>query len=83
MERLDIEDAARDAVTRLAEITQIASNEIMRDGLILTPAHGEAAHATSAKGKARLDAIALDASGETLGKGMEALRNFIRRDIWR
>lgn len=83
MERLDIEDAARGAVERLAEITQIAANEIMRDGLILTPAHGEATHATSTKGNARLDAIALDASGDTLGKGMEALRNFIRRDIWR
>ena len=83
MERLDIEEAARGAAATLAEITQIASNEVMRDGLILIPAHGEAAQATSASGKARVDAIALDASGDTLGRGMDALREFIRRDIWR
>ncbi|TGD60663.1 hypothetical protein EYC08_20330 [Tabrizicola sp. WMC-M-20] len=83
MERLDIEEAARGAAATLAEITQIASNEVMRDGLILIPAHGEAAQATSARGKARVDAIALDASGDTLGRGMDALREFIRRDIWR
>jgi len=83
MERLDIEEAARGAAATLAEITQIASNEVMRDGLILIPAHGEAAQATSARAKARVDAIALDASGDTLGRGMDALREFIRRDIWR
>lgn len=83
MERLNIEKAAKGAVATLAEITRIASNEIMRDGLILTPAHGEAGHATSSQGTARVDVIALDASGDTLGKGMEALRDFIRRDIWR
>ena len=83
MERLDIQEAARGAAATLVEIIQIASNEVMRDGLILIPAHGEAAQAASARGKARVDAIALDASGDTLGRGMDALREFIRRDIWR
>lgn len=83
MERLDLKDAALGAVTTLSEITRLPSNEVMRDGLILTPAHREPEHAAHAEGKARVDAIALDASGETLGRGMQALRDFIRRDIWR
>ncbi|GGH63628.1 hypothetical protein GCM10011341_38870 [Frigidibacter albus] len=83
MERLDIQDAVDGAATTLAEIAQIASNEVMRDGLILTPAQDKPEHAISSKGKARVDAIAFDASGDSLRLGMEALRDFIRRDIWR
>jgi hypothetical protein len=83
MERLDIEDAADDAATTLAEIAQIPSDELMRDGLILSPAQDHTAQATISKGKARVDAISFDASGASLGLGMEALRDFIRRDIWR
>ena len=83
MERIDVQDAADSAVVTLAEITQIASSEVMRDGLILTPAQDEPSRATSSRGRARVDAIAFDASGASLGLGMEALRDFIRRDIWR
>ena len=83
MERIDVQDAADSAVVTLAEITQIASSEVMRDGLILTPAQDEPSRATSSRGRARVDAIAFDASGVSLGLGMEALRDFIRRDIWR
>jgi hypothetical protein len=83
MARLDIATAAQDAAATLAEITQIAANEVMHDGLILTPAHGAASQAHCTRGKLRVDAIALDASGDSLGQGMDALRAFIRRDIWR
>ena len=83
IKRIDIKDAALGAVRTLSEITRLPSNEVMRDGLILTPAHLEAEQASNAQGNARVDAIALDASGETLGIGMQALREFIRRDIWR
>jgi hypothetical protein len=83
MERIDPQDAADGAALTLAEISQIASNEVMRDGLILTPAQQEPGRATGSRGRARVDAIALDASGTSLGQGMEALRDFIRRDIWR
>lgn len=83
MERLDIQDAAEGAATTLSEIAQIASNEVMRHGLILTPAQDRPEQATVFWGKARVDAIAFDASGGSLGLGMEALRDFIRRDIWR
>ncbi|WGV16015.1 hypothetical protein [Fuscovulum ytuae] len=83
MERIDMQDAADGAALTLAEIAQIASNEVMRDGLILAPAQEEPDRATASRGRARVDAIALDASGPSLAKGMEALRDFIRRDIWR
>lgn len=83
MERIDPQLAADDAVVTVAEIAQIATNEIVRDGLILTPAQDEPASATGSRGRARVDAIALDASGPSLALGMEALRDFIRRDIWR
>ena len=83
MERLRLEDAVQGAAATLAEITQIPLNEVLRAGLILTPAHGEFEIATCTRGKVQLEAIALDASGETLAKGMQALRDFIRRDIWR
>ncbi len=83
MEKIDIQDAADGAAISLAEITQIAANEVMRNGLILTPAQDNPVCTTSARGRARVDAIAFDASGASLGLGMEALRDFIRRDIWR
>lgn len=83
MERLDIQDAADGAARTLAELAQLASNEVMRDGLILTPAQGNAESASCILGKARVDSIAFDASGESLGFGMNALRDFIHRDIWR
>lgn len=82
MERLDIQLAAEEAAARLNEITQVASGEIMRDGLILTPAQDDPAQAVVASGKAQVNVIAFDASGASLGLGMEALREFIRRDIW-
>jgi hypothetical protein len=83
MERLDIKNASRSAVATLSEIARLPSNEIMHDGLVVTPAHREAEHATASQGRARVDAIALDASGDTLAKGMRALKDFIRSDIWR
>lgn len=83
MERLDMPAAAKDAAEALAEIARIPVNEVMRDGLVLTPAHGLTEVATHTMGRARVDVIALDASGETLATGMDALRDFIRRDIWR
>lgn len=83
MERIDVQDAVDTAALTLAEINQISANEVMRDGLILIPAQDEPVRGTSSRGRARVDAIAFDASGASLGLGMEALRDFIRRDIWR
>ena len=84
MERIDVQEAAEDAAVTLAKIAQASTNEIMRDGLILTPAHTETFKATGSRDRARVDAIALGALGINLAKGMEALRDFIRRDdIWR
>jgi len=81
MERLDIQVAAEEAAKTLAEIMQIPTNEVMRDGLILTPAHDDPAYKTVSSGRIQVDGIAFDASGVSLRLGMEALRAFIRRDI--
>jgi hypothetical protein len=83
MEPLKIENAADEAAITLAEISQIPTNEVLRDGLILTPAHGNAVGATSTRGRVRVEAIAFDASGESLRAGMAALRDFVRSEIWR
>ena len=83
MERLDIADSADKAAVMLAEIGTLPSSELMRDGLILTPAHERPERTTVSRGKARVEAIAFDASGESLGQGMAALKEFIRSDIWR
>lgn len=83
MERLDPEDAAEGAARTLAEIAALPSDEVMRDGLILTPGQGNPASARRSRGKAGVEAIAFDASGESLRFGMAALRDFIRKDIWR
>ncbi|MGP9805935.1 hypothetical protein [Paracoccus sp. NSM] len=83
MRRLDIQVGAEEAASMLSEIGQVTSGEIMRDGLILTPAQGDPQHLVASRGKAQVDAIAFDASGVSLALGMEALREFIRRDIWR
>lgn len=83
MQRLELGNAADEAAATLSQIAGIAANEILRDGLILTPAQDNPEQTTASRGRARVDGIALDASGSSLGLGMEALREFIRRDIWR
>lgn len=76
---MDLSSAVADACNLLQLANRIRHNEIMREGLILTPAHGaqQAAEHKSADGR-RVAAVALDASGDALRDGMLALANFVR-----
>jgi hypothetical protein len=82
LRRLDIESAARDAARLLNQLQQVAVNEVLRDGLIMTPARGSAETAESVSGKARVKAIALGPAGADLAQGFEAVREFVRGEIY-
>jgi len=90
MKCIDPERAAQDACKRLDDLQDIpTSGEILRDGLILTPAHGTPGRACMegreriGRTKTRVEAVAFDASGESLHDGMAALRDFAKSDIYR
>jgi hypothetical protein len=61
----------------------ITSNEVMRDGLILMPAHDRPVTAEAHGARGRVTAIALDAKGQSLASGIAALRNYVRSNIYR
>jgi len=52
--------------------------EVLREGLILMPAHGVAETSEATSGGGRVQAIALDARGETLKFGKQAVAEFVR-----
>lgn len=83
MERMDLETSVRDAARMLEQIQRVQAQEIMRDGLILLPGHGQPGQFTQLHGKARVEGISLDASGTSLAQGLSALSNFARSDIYR
>jgi hypothetical protein len=67
------------AAARLVALaTRTGHAEAMREGLILTPAHGQVGTTEVQDGSARVAGVALDASGAALRDGMEALRGFVR-----
>ena len=82
LRRLDLSTSADGGRLRLDELQQVPGREILRDGLILTPGHG-AAEVFEARGRrTRVTAIALDASGASLGSGLKALAAYVRSDIY-
>lgn len=83
MTPIDIEEAAQESARLLNELQPLATQEVLRHGLILTPAHGEAAVAWETEGRIRVQAIALGASGAALAGGLEAVRSFIKGEIFR
>jgi hypothetical protein len=82
MERIAPDMAATEALATLEEIQRVQSDEVMRDGLILSPGHGLPRTAVADGARARVEAIGFDASGPSLAQGMDALGAFMRRDIW-
>lgn len=83
MERLELRASVHGAAALLDEVQRLPANEILRHGLILTPSHEAPETLSRIKGRVRVQGIALDASGASLGAGLEALRNFLRSDIFR
>lgn len=83
LSRIDLKDGVAQAHHRVLEIQQLSAHETLRHGLILTPAHG-AAEVQEARGsRTHVHGIALDASGEGLRFGLEAIRTFARSEIYR
>lgn len=83
MERLDLETSVRDAARHLELIQQLATSEIMRNGLIITPAHGVSQTCECPGRRAQVQGIAMGASGETLATGLQAVRDFVRGELHR
>lgn len=82
MVRIDLDDAAQRANERLAEIQPFGQTETLRNGLILTPSHGQFETCVSNSPRTRVDGIALEASGEGLRNGLDAIRAFARSELY-
>ncbi|WP_255552441.1 hypothetical protein [Maritimibacter dapengensis] len=83
MLRLDLEEAATEAASLLQQLQPLATSEIMRDGLIMTPAWGRAEAVEEKRGNVRLKAIALGPSGDELSRGFSEVRAFVRSEIYK
>lgn len=81
MRRLAIEESATEAASLIARIQPLAQTEVLRHGLILTPARGKAETINRTHGQAEVQAIAIGPAGDDLAKGFEAVRNFIRSEL--
>lgn len=82
LERIDLNQAAAEAVTLLGQLQPLASHEVLRDGLILTPSRGQADAIEAKSGSVRVRAIGLGPSGEELAKGFAEVRSFVRSEIY-
>ncbi len=77
-ERMSPNDDARNAAILIEALRKKASQEVIREGLILMPAHGKFENSEISIGASRVCAIAFDARGETLKEGKAALADFVR-----
>ncbi|WP_246806818.1 DUF2357 domain-containing protein [Rhizobium leguminosarum] len=83
MERFDLSQAVLRANDRLAEIQPFGQTEVLRNGLILTPSHGQFEKHSATSPRTHVDAIAFEAFGDGLRSGLEAIRAFARSEIYR
>lgn len=81
MRRIPLEESASEAARLLQLIQPLAQMEVLRHGLIITPARGCAQAANAAEGKAQVTAIALGPFGADLADGFEAVRSFVQGEI--
>lgn len=82
MDRIDLEESAAQAAALLQQLQPLAQTEVLRHGLILTPARGHAGATSQNRGKAAVKAIALGPAGRDLADGFNAVRDFIRGEIY-
>lgn len=83
MRRLALEDCVADAARHLHQLQPLAQTEVLRHGLILTPARGQAGSASATYGTVAIKAIAIGPAGDDLAKGFDAVRDFVRSEIYR
>lgn len=69
---------ARSAAQTLELLRRQSKDAVMREGVILMQGHGKFESQTANQGSVRLQAIAFDAVGETLGDGKKKLTQFIK-----
>jgi hypothetical protein len=81
MRRLVLEDCVTEAATLLHEIQPLARTEVLRNGLIMTPARGRPETASVTRGKVAVTAIALGPAGADLAMGFDAVRDFVQSEI--
>lgn len=82
-DRMSPQEEADDALQVVVALRQKNFSEVMRDGLILFPAHGKPESAEAIASGCRVQAIALDAVGSPLGEGMRSLADFVRSCVQR
>lgn len=79
--RIDLKEAVAGAHDRLAAIQNPSANEILRNGLILTPSHGYFEESEFKERNISVDAIAFGAAGEDLRLGLQAIREFAHNEV--
>lgn len=87
MKRIDLSAALNEASALICEIQFVQVADILRNGLVLAPAHGQP-DAQTWTGRARdrdlrIDGVSLDASGVALSEGMRAISAFVRGELYR
>lgn len=82
MRRLALEECAAEAAELLQQLQPLAQTEVLRHGLIMTPARGHAEAASATRGNVAVNAIALGPAGTDLANGFEAVRDFVRSEIY-
>lgn len=82
MRRIALDDAVREAALLLHQVQPLAQMEVLRIGLIITPARGLASQANAVKDKVTVKAISIGPAGEELASGFEAVRDFIRGELY-
>lgn len=82
MRRIALEDCAKEAATLLHQMQPLAQSEVLRHGLIMTPARGQAGEASAKQNRVTVKAIALGPAGDDLAKGFNAVRDFVRSELY-
>ena len=78
---MDLDEADHEAAQLLGQVQRFAQTEVMRKGLIMTPAHDRGADVRTARGRATVTAIAIAPAGKNLASGFDAVRDFIRGEL--
>ena len=82
MRRMALENCAKEAATLLHQMQPLAQSEVLRHGLIMTPARGQAGEASANQNRVTVKAIALGPAGDDLAKGFNAVRDFVRSELY-
>ena len=81
MRRLDLDECVIEAASLLNQMQPLALTEVLRHGLIMTPARGRPETTSVSRGKVAVRAIALGPSGNDLAQGFQAVRDFVQGEI--